>query len=296
MAETIAITDHYLRTAERLPSEFRDRPNIDAVVETWTGQVQDLEDCLNTIPVGTRLHLAKGVQLDRYGAALGETRPPDFNDDEWFGVIAGKLAARASDATVNSIRRTTEALTEMFKTNIIEFNNKVEWDSSGINRQTGDILVYGFYNRRDRILSGQEGDLLLAACPVTTDVAIFGQHIQYSDSEKSLYIPCEVTFSPDTMAAKDPNDPTIHTIVSDIAGTDTFALAADNFESFGPNWEHGVLPEDDSGSTLLSVNALDPGFEDFLVNYDPEGVQRFNINVDGIATDHGIFLEISTST
>lgn len=294
MAEATIITDHYERVAERLPTQFRDKPNIDAIVTAWSRQIQDLEDHLSSIPTGTQLHLAQGVNLDRFGEYLGIVRPAGFNDDQWFGVLAGKLASRASDGTVNSIRQTTEALTQMFDTNIIEVNNKVEWVANGINRQTGDILVYGYYNKRDRVLSGEEGNLLKAACPVTTDVAIFGQHIQYSDSEKSLYIPCEIITVNDEMAVKDFGDVTEHTAVTDAGGTDTLALSADNFTKYGPRWEHGVLPEADGGATLLAVNALDPGFEDFQIN-DGE-IQRFNINVDGIGTDHGIFLEISTST
>lgn len=296
MAETIAVTDHYERVAERLPTQFRDKPNIDALVEVWTDQIQELEDHFNEIPVNTRLHKAGGVNLDRYGELLGIKRPPDFNDDEWFGVIAGKLAARASDATVNSIRKTTEALTEMFNTNIIEIHNKLEWISNGTVRLTGDIFVYGYYNRRDRTLSGQEGNLLKAACPVTTNVAIFGQHIQYSDSERSLYIPCEIAFTNDELGVKDPSDPTVHTLVDDAGGTNSFALSANNFDKFGPNWENGVLPEEGGGNELLSVNALDPGFEDFLVSEEDDLGQRFRVNTDGIGTDHGIFLEISTST
>lgn len=296
MAESIEITDHYERVAERLPTQFRDKPNIDAIVESWSTQIQALEDHLNEIPTETKLHQARGVNLDRYGDLLGIAKPAGFNDDEWFGVIAGKIAARSSDATMNSIRKTTEALTEMFNTNIIDIDNKFEWLSSGINRQTGDVLVYGYYNKRDRILSGQEGDLLKAACPVTTGVAVFGQHIQYSDSEKSLYIPCEVTLLNDTMAVKDFGDPTLHTAVDDDAGTNTFALSTDNFEKFGPNWENGVLPEEDGGNEILAVNALDPGFEDFLVSEEEGLIERFRVNTDGVGTDHGIFLEISTST
>ena len=296
MAESTAITDHYELVAENLPTQFRDRPNIDAIVESWSTQVQDIEDHLNEIPLETKLHKARGVNLDRYGELLGIVKPPGFNDDEWFGVIAGKLAARSSDATVNSIRKTTEALTEMYLTNIIEVHNKLEWLNNGINRMTGDVMVYGYYNKRDRILSGLEGDLLLAACPVTTGVAIFGQHIQYSDSERSLYIPCEVSFLNDTMAVKDPADPTLHTAVDDDAGTNTFALSSDNFDKYGPNWENGVLPEEFGGSELLAINALDPGFEDFLVSEEEGLIERFRINTDGVGTDHGIFLEISTST
>lgn len=296
MAEIKPITDHYERTAENLPTQFRDKPNIDAVVSVWTDQIQQLEDHLNEIPFKTRLHRARGVSLDRYGEFLGIQKPAGKNDEEWFGIIAGKIAARASDATVNSIRVTTEALTQMFNTNIIEYDNKLEWLSNGTNRLTGDIMVYGYYNRRDRALSGEEGDLLKAACPATTGVAIFGQHIQYSDSEKSLYIPCEILTTNDTFAVTDAGDLTQHTLVDDGVGTNTFTLSASNFEKFGDNWEHAILPEDDGGSTLLAVNSDADGFEDFLVSEEEELGQRFSINVDGVGTDHGIFLEISTST
>ena len=85
-------------------------------------------------------------------------------------------------------------------------------------------------------------------------------------------------------------------MVDDGAGTNTLTLSASNFEKFGANWEHAVLPEDDGGSTLLAVNSDADGFEDFLVSEDGDLQQRFNINVDGVGTDHGIFLEISTST
>lgn len=296
MGEVKKIVDHYERVAERLPTQFRDKPNIDAFVQAWTKQVQDLEDHLYSIPVNTRLHTAVGVNLDRYGALLGLRRPAGADDDEWFSIIAGKIVARASDATVNSIRKTTEAVTQMYNTNIIEYDNKFEWLGNGYNKLTGDVFVYGYYNKKDRTLSGYEGDLLKAACPITTDVAIFGQHIQYSDSERSLYIPCELNFVNDTMAVIDEGDPTQHSASTDAAGTDLLAVAGTNVESYGDNWENGVLPELGGGETILSVNALDPGFEDFLIQEEDESPQRFNIQVDGVNTNHGIFLEISTSS
>lgn len=294
MPVPVKIEDHYEEMVEIFPTQFQDKPNIDALLQVWNEQIQEIEDCFWSIFDNTKFLEAGGVNLDRYGYLLGLSRPAGMSDDEFFSIVAGEVIARASDATVDSIRTITEAVTGLRRTNIIEINNTIRWRNTGYPQLTGDVMIYGYFSLKDRLLSGFEGNLLKRACPVTTGVAIYGQHIQFDEDVNNLYIPCEVILSPDPMGVESPVGNPLDELVTDAVGTDNIAVSANNFEAFGDNWELAILPEESSGGGVLVVNAGE-GFENFNIN-SSEGQEIFNVQTEGIENNHGIMLEISTST
>lgn len=294
MAVPSRINNHYQEMVDNLPTQFLDKQNIDGLVATWAEEVQILEDNYWSIYDNTKFLEADGVNLDRYGLLVGIQRPAGMSDDDFFVLVSSEIIARSSDATVDSIRRKIEAVMGLYDTNVIEINNTIVWRNTGYPKLTGDVMVYGYFNLRDRPLSGFEGDLLKRACPVTTEKAIFGQHIRFSDTENNLFIPCEIILSPDKVGVESPTGNPLDELVTDAVGTDNIAVASDNFSAFGDNYELAILPEDSSGGGVFGVNAGE-GYEDLNVETETEGVEVFAVQTEGIETNHGVMLEISTS-
>lgn len=295
MPDITRITDHYLEMVDRLPVQFQDKTNIDLMIQTYAKQIQEIEDLFWEILDETKFHEARGVNLDHYGLLLGKPRPAGMDDNDYFVEVAGEIIARASDGTVNSIRKVTEAVNRIYSSDIIEINNTINWRNNSVPYLTGDVMVYGYYNISARTLSGNEGDLLLKACPITTRTAIYGEHIQLSDSINNLFIPCEIEVTPDDLQVYTDFDTTVADLVTDVAGTDNIAVSGTTFASYGKNWELAILPEDDQSGDILSVNDGNQ-FQDFLVDTDDEGQTNFFVQTAGVNTDHGVMLEISTST
>ena len=287
------INDHLDQMIEEFPSQFQDKPNITALLEVWNEQIQYLEDSLWETFAGTQFFDAKGVNLDRYGLLLGLVRPAGMSDDEFASLVAGEVVARASDATGDSIRKITEAVTGLRNTNIIEINNTLRWRADGYPALTGSVFIYGYYSRKDRKLSGFEGNLLKRACPITTDVAVFGQHIQFDENNNNLWIPCEVILTPDPIGVETPLGNPLDELVTDAVGTDNLAVSATNFEAYGANWELSILPEEAGGGGTFVVNSGEE-FENFLIDTDEES-EILTVQTSGIDDSHGVLLEISTS-
>lgn len=294
MPEPIKIEEHTLDLIESMPTQFRDKTNIETLLNVWGNYVQEIEDHYFSIFEETRFFEASGVNLDRYGFLLGLKRPAGMVDSEFRSIIAGEIVARASDSTMDSIRTTIEAVTGMERTNIIDINNTVEWRNSGYPKLTGDVMVYGYYTRGNRRLSGYEGELLKKACPVTTEVSVYGEHIQLDPENNNLWIPCEVKLLPDPVGVESPlgNSP-LDELVTDAAGTDNLAVSGTRFDSYGVNWELGILPEDSSGGGSLVVET-DEGFDTLNIQTS-NGTEVFEVQTEGIENNHGVLLEISYS-
>ena len=289
------IENHYEEMVDLLPTQFQDKENIDKLLQVWSEQIQSIEDSLWELESETKFFEAQGVNLDRYGHLLGLVRPAGMSDNEFFSIVAGEIIARSSDASMDSIRKIIEAVTGLRRTNIIDINNTVVWRNNGYPKLTGDVMVYGYYSLSDKRLSGYEGELLKKACPITTEVAIYGQHIQFDEDNNNLFIPCEIIQSGDPIGVESPlgNDP-LDELVTDSVGTDNLAVSGNNFESYGLNWELAILPEDRSDGGTLAINAGN-GFENLQIETEEEGSELFNVNTDGVENTHGVLLEISTS-
>lgn len=65
---------HIEEALENLAEQFKDKPNIAALISAYVAQVQDLENILFQIRNQTTLATAIGIQLDRLGTIVGEER------------------------------------------------------------------------------------------------------------------------------------------------------------------------------------------------------------------------------
>ena len=68
------IPSHIIDARNRLLQQYRDQPNIQAVLDSLVTPLQSLEDAFSELNTGRGISLAVGVQLDRLGALVGITR------------------------------------------------------------------------------------------------------------------------------------------------------------------------------------------------------------------------------
>lgn len=76
------INDHAERAKGRLLEQYRERPNINALVTALVNPLQEIELQLKLLSTERWLANAKGRQLDRYGESVGEER--NSRDDAGF--------------------------------------------------------------------------------------------------------------------------------------------------------------------------------------------------------------------
>lgn len=68
------ITNHAERALSRLAQEFRDIPELDALIRIFCQQVQDIEDAAHALQLARTLDAATGELLEFFGRIVGEKR------------------------------------------------------------------------------------------------------------------------------------------------------------------------------------------------------------------------------
>lgn len=285
MAEITKITDHYQRAIERLPEQFRDKEVIDAMFQTWLTPVQEIENDFTDMRDGTKLYEARGDNLDRYATLVGLIRDFEETDGSLYGRIATKLLARSSDGSTEGIRKAVETVTGLDNTNLIEFNNIVEWENDSEPFLTGGVLVYGYYDDSRDIIHDINTNVIKDACPVTIDNVVFGKHLNNLGSN-SLWIPCEVELQGNDLVLRDD----LNNVDKAVDGLgNQLVTAANTLDSYGEGWEQGVLPED---NTRLDNLIVEPS-EELLAVETIAGEELINMATSGLSYN-GIMLEVYT--
>lgn len=101
------VTDHQARARDDLLQQFKGLPNIQAIVDAASAQVQDLEEALWELLINRWLPTAEGVQLDTIGRIIDRGRGT-LADDVYRGVLRGKIAANLSSGTYPEVLRVVE--------------------------------------------------------------------------------------------------------------------------------------------------------------------------------------------
>lgn len=240
MPDITTSKSHYNNAIERLPAQFKDKTNIDALIKTMFVQVQALEDNLLAIKDESRLLEAEGKQLDKYAHYLDLVRDFNETDESLFGRIAKIIIGRCSEASPDSLRRSVEAITGLTDTNIIEFSNVIEWENNNVPLRAGATLLYGIYQDDRMRIDKVYEDLIVNATPISGTSTVFGKHNNIGDN-LSLFIPCEITTIGNKLLVRDSSNNLDYLV--DALGNN-FVARANNFRTFGEGWEYGVLPED----------------------------------------------------
>lgn len=89
------VLDHEIAGAKLLTEQFRRKLAVVALLKSWLGQVQLLEDQIEQLQVQRSLSTATGVNLDLLGAIVGQ--PRGGRDDSQYRIwIAGRVLVNKS--------------------------------------------------------------------------------------------------------------------------------------------------------------------------------------------------------
>lgn len=102
-------TNHVTEALGNLIEQFKDKPIIAALLESWVEQLQDLETAIFTSEAAMRLDNAEGEQLDGLGAIVGEARE-GRTDLFYRAAIAARISLNLSTATLEEIRALIRAV------------------------------------------------------------------------------------------------------------------------------------------------------------------------------------------
>jgi hypothetical protein len=94
--------DHVAGAIGRLREQFKDKPNIVALLSALVRPSQAIENTLQDMLVFRTVDRATGVNLDRLGKIVGQPRN-GLVDDDYRRYIRARIAANRSRGTVNDI-------------------------------------------------------------------------------------------------------------------------------------------------------------------------------------------------
>lgn len=101
-------TEHEERVS-RLIEQFKDKPDLEALIRIYLRQVQDLEDAAFEVILERDLDNAVGVQLSTIGDIVGQPRTT-ADDDRFRAAIRARIAINLSDATAEDVIKVANLL------------------------------------------------------------------------------------------------------------------------------------------------------------------------------------------
>lgn len=92
------ITDHKEQALARLREQYNNKPQILALINSWNGQIQELEEIIYGLSTSRSINTAVGYQLDLLGELLGKQRD-GRSDADYRIVLLAKVAQNISRGT-----------------------------------------------------------------------------------------------------------------------------------------------------------------------------------------------------
>lgn len=225
MAVPSYIADHSEQAYENLLGQFKDKPIIQAILQTWTDKLQEVEDDLYSLMTKTLFLNAEGANLERYGQLFGIKFPKGLTDREYKELLIAEILRRSSDGTPNRIRQILEATTGITSSRIFEHYNGNQKPFI-----MGAHLVYGYADESvdfDVSIETREARYLKWASPITTGSCVLGVH-RYGES--SLFIPSEIEQETLQKFGLSSNKTTNHSFETDLAGWSNNAVGTFTYE------------------------------------------------------------------
>lgn len=95
-------TDHVLEALSRFIEQFKDQPDIAAVLTSYVLQIQDLECALSDLLTETTLQTSVGQHLDDLGDLVGEPRA-GRDDEQYRTAIIARIGLNTSNGTIEDV-------------------------------------------------------------------------------------------------------------------------------------------------------------------------------------------------
>jgi hypothetical protein len=113
------IPDHKNKAYQRLPSQFKDKPNIKALLDSLVDQYQGAEDSLSTIQSRLDIDNAEGKHLEFIGRLVGITRSRE-SDSRFRALIKAKIGRNTSKGNHDSLSFVFNLITESERSEMVE--------------------------------------------------------------------------------------------------------------------------------------------------------------------------------
>lgn len=95
---TVATIDHLQAVIDRLPQQWKNSPNLIALMLIFAQRYQDLENAFQVLLAANIFH-ASGARLDQYGKLVGQPRQ-GLADPDYQRYILARVATNRSDGTI----------------------------------------------------------------------------------------------------------------------------------------------------------------------------------------------------
>lgn len=278
---TPILVDHYEVGTDFLPTQYKEKPNIDAMLQTYFDASQVVEQDLFDIMTKTLFLNAEGKNLERYGDLFNIKRGANISDIDYREQLIAEIIRRSSSGSPDNIRQILEATTGMVDTRIYEHVNT--------RTLTGGVYVFGYSpSFTDAInLNGNEGTYVKRASPVTTGSCVLGLHTKQFVDVNELFIPCEFVINLNDLRVSDAAQTGLDFLVNETI--DNIATRGTDNVTFGKGWEQGLLAE--YGTAVEAFHVEQTSDEERFLVEAGNGVESFAIELDGIETTHGVMLE-----
>jgi hypothetical protein len=96
------ITNHASQALERLREQYKNKPQLIALINSWHGQIQELEEVLFGLTTSRSIETSIGYQLDLLGQLLNKSRE-GRSDEEYRIVLLAKVAQNISRGTPEDV-------------------------------------------------------------------------------------------------------------------------------------------------------------------------------------------------
>ena len=120
MADITQITTHVADAKARLLEQYKSLPNINALVEIFSGRYQDLEDILSDFVSGRSLFTAIGTQLDNMGKIINLARVSGQSDADYRAALFVQISINTAQGDPRSVTVLVQNLTGA---NIVRYRN-----------------------------------------------------------------------------------------------------------------------------------------------------------------------------
>ena len=266
-----------------LMEQFFDSPNVRALLQTISEEVQELEDVYyNDLLVAHLFRNMTGHVLTKTAELLGITRGVEETDSELSPKVIGAILGRSSDGTLNRIREILQALTDLK-------------DMHGFQHYPGSLLVYGVSENPNYRLQGQEAEYLRAAAPVTTGSTVFG--VVRGQDNSRLFIPSEIAFDVKQLVVEDLVSSEFNLVAPDGGvGLNNIVVRDEIFSGFteqdirdDPRIANAIMAETTFRDEVFRVNTAS-GEVAFQVD-TTTGREDFQVTIAGIDNTRGILLD-----
>jgi hypothetical protein len=99
----VQMMDHLAKARDRLASQFRELPNIDAVLKGFCLKAQDLEAVFFDLMDSRSIVNATGIQLDLWGLLLNKARGGLTDDNLYRITLLAKIAQNVSQGSPEDV-------------------------------------------------------------------------------------------------------------------------------------------------------------------------------------------------